>query len=390
MKQILILALLIRLLVMPFFFHPDIKSQYFHFQFLSQGVLNIYQYLDNNKSSLPYQDTFNYLPLTYFTFGITNIVLSPFQAPNFTKWINDWGPNKYDYPNLPFYLLVLKIPYLVIDFLMALILFKLTKSLNLMTFWFLNPINIYLIYILGNFDILPAFLTLLSYYLLQKNRSYLSFFILGLAVAIKFYPLIFIPFYFPYFKKNYKRILLFISPIIISVLPFLFSSYFLNSFLGSGLTQKLLEFKLINIPLFPILYILIFTYSIFKNLPLYISVFLLSLIFFPLVKFHPQWIMWFLPFIYITAYYYPKLSFFSVIYFIFLFLYTILLNDQFLSFGHLVPIDTSFLLVRTPYDIVRYRFLIDPIIIQNYLRILLTVLSIYGLYIYEKSNRHHN
>lgn len=389
-KRVLIIGLIIRLFAMPFFFHPDTKSQYFHFQFLSLGHLNIYEYIASHKTTLPYQDTFNYLPLTYLTFGTINTVLQPLQATGFKDWINDWGPDKYFYPNIPYYLFVLKIPYLILDLSICLILFKITKSSHLSAVWLLNPLNIYLIYVLGNFDILPSFLTLLSLYFLSQKKGYLSLFVIGLAVALKAYPIMFLPFYLPYIKKNIRSAISLFSPIIISILPFLSSSEFINSFLGSGLTQKLLETRILNVPIFPILFIAIFLYSLIKKISIHDSIFLVALVFLPLVKFHPQWLMWFLPSIYISLFHHRHLLKYILLYVFMFFIYVFLFNDQFLSFGHLIPIDPNFLLVRTPYDIIRYRFLIDPSQIQHYIRILFSILSLLISFLYVKTYRHNN
>ena len=127
-KKIIFLAILIRLLVMPFFYHPDIKSQHFHFQFLSKDVFNIYSYLDQNKSELGYKDTFNYLPLTYYTFGLTQTITKPFLGNGFDKWINDWGETRNDYPDIIFYMFFLKIPYLILDIGLAFLLLKTFKN----------------------------------------------------------------------------------------------------------------------------------------------------------------------------------------------------------------------------------------------------------------------
>ena len=48
-KILFIFAIIIRLILTPLFYHPDIKSQNFHFQFLSQGKINVYQFIDENK-----------------------------------------------------------------------------------------------------------------------------------------------------------------------------------------------------------------------------------------------------------------------------------------------------------------------------------------------------
>ena len=179
---------------MPFFYHPDMKTQHFHFQFFSKGVLNIYDYLDKNKPKLGYQDTFNYLPLTYYTFGLTQAITKPFLGHDFNNWINNWGENQNNYPNIICYMFFLKIPYLILDIGLAFLLLKTFKNSKIFYFWLFNPVSIYLIYILGNFDILPSFLTLLSFYFLKKNKLLFSYLSIGIAIALKMYPVIFVPF----------------------------------------------------------------------------------------------------------------------------------------------------------------------------------------------------
>jgi len=162
-KILFIFALILRLIIAPLFYHPDIKTQNFHFQFLSHGVINIYQYLDKNKKFLPYQDTFNYPPLTYLSFSIGQLFLHPILPSDFFSWINDWGPNQNNYPNLFYFMLILKLPYIIFDLGIGFLLYKIygKKILNL---WLFNPLSIYLIYVLANFDIVPVFFTILSFY----------------------------------------------------------------------------------------------------------------------------------------------------------------------------------------------------------------------------------
>ena len=224
-KKVILLAVLIRLLIMPFFYHPDIKSQHFHFQFLSQGIFNIYDYLAQNKSTLGYKDTFNYLPLTYYTLGITQTISKPFLDGNFYQWVNDWGETQNNYPNMIFFMLVLKIPYLVFDILTGLFLYKIYQNKKVLYFWLFNPISIYLIYILGNFDIIPTFLTLLSFYFIKNDKQFWSYLTIGFAIALKMYPIMFLPFLFFYDKKNIfkntKYAVFSLIPLILTILPFL-------------------------------------------------------------------------------------------------------------------------------------------------------------------------
>lgn len=364
-RNIFILALLIRLLIAPFFYHPDIKSQYFHFQFLSEGKTNIYQYLEANRNSLPYRDTFNYLPLTYFTFGSYYSIVKNILPDDFTIWVNDWGPDHEKYINLPIYLLILKLPYILFDLGIGLLIYKLFGH-KLSKFWLFNPIVLYLCYILGNFDVLPSFLSLLAFYFLTRNNFFLLYLSLGFATALKFYPLMLVPFFFFYKIPKFKHLLLFFVPLLLSIIPVSESSAFISAFTGSGLTQKAIELKLLQIPVFPLIYFTIFVYYILKPRQRFFkSIFLLFVVFISTVHFHPQWIIWFLPLIF--PYIYKNLSslFVSTVLFLLIFFYIFLFDDRYLFWNHFLPISNDFSLLNHPYNIIRYRLQIDPAPIQT-------------------------
>ncbi len=390
-KTTITLAILIRLLVMPFFYHPDIKSQHYHFQFFSQGVFNIYDYLDKNKTNLGYKDTFNYLPLTYYTFGITQSISKPFLANNFYLWINDWGENQNNYPNLIFFMLILKLPYLIFDLSIGYLLYKMYNNKKILYFWFFNPISIYLIYILGNFDIVPAFLTLLSFYFIKNNKQFWSYITIGFAIALKMYPIMFVPFLFFYDKKNiFKNIkysLFSIVPLVLSILPFIKQKSFYDSFFGSGLTQKILEFKIIGLPIFPILFIFILIAYLFSKSKYKFEVAILQifLIFIGLVNFHPQWLTWFFPFIiifFISSK--AKEKIFFIVFFTFILVYILLFNDNYLTWGHLIPIDSNFVNLTSPYQFIKLKTIFNPVIIQKNIHNLLLLAGVIGTIYYAK------
>jgi hypothetical protein len=383
LKLIFLLALLLRLILIPFFYHRDIKSQNFHLQYFSQGQLNIYQYIHDHQKSLPYQDTFNYLPLTYLGLGSIQFVLKPLLPLDFFTWVNDWGVNQDNYPNLFYFLLILKVPYIVFDFGIAFLLYKMygKKFLN---FWLFNPFSFYFIYILGNFDVIPVFFSFLSFYYLNLKQEKKSFLFLVIATAFKLYPLILLPFFLFKNYQNLKQIfinsIIFSLPLLFSILPFAFCQPFWDSFFGSGLTQKIFEFNLFKIPVFPALYIGLFSFYLFsktKTLEKYILIiFLLFIIF---VNYHPQWLLWFFPFILKPIFSSKKNTFLFLIITSLSLVYVFLINDQYLFWGHLIPINSNFIFLSTPYDILRYRLFQNPAIIQQYLKYIIGLLSIYYL-----------
>jgi len=391
LKKMVLLAILIRFLIIPFFYHPDIKSQHYHFQFLSKGVLNIYQFISTNKKNLGYSDTFNYLPLTYYTFGSFQALINPFLGSDFNLWLNDWGETKNNNPNINFYMLILKLPYLILDISIAYLLLKIYKQIDLFYLWLFNPISIYLIYILGNFDILPTFLIILSYYYLKKNKLSLSYLSIGIAIALKVYPIIFLPFLFfykkEYFFKHLKYIWISFLPLVLTIIPFVFQNSFLNSFLGSGLTQKILEYKVYNIPLFPVIYTLILLQYIFSKskYKFEIATTLCFLFFISLLNFHPQWIIWFFPFV-LFIYTKSKLSkkIFYILFFLLSFLYIFLINDNYLFWGHLVAIDPIFADITSPYKLIKFKLNQNPDTIRLLIHQLMLFLSVLGFISYAK------
>lgn len=376
---------------MPFFYHPDLKSQHFHFQFFSKGVFNVYEYISENKKELPYKDTFNYLPLTYYTFGLSQTITKPLLGDGFYSWLNDWGEDRNNHVNIIYYMFLLKIPYLILDIGLGILLFKIFKNAKVMYFWFFNPISIYLIYILGNFDILPTFLIVLSYFFLKKRKLLLSYLSIGVAIALKIYPVIFLPFIFFYRPKNilkhFKYAIFSLIPTIVTVLPFINKPTFINSFMGSGLTQKILEYRISGIPIFPVFYLLILINYYFSKskYKFEFAITQLFLIFIGLVKFHPQWIFWFFPFVLFT-FTVSKIrnKLLLILFFILIFIYIFLFDDNFLFWGHLTPIYPLFADLTSPFQLIRQKFLINPIFIQQQIHRVLLFLAIIISFFYVK------
>jgi len=66
-RYLFVFALLVRLLIMPFLYHPDIKIYNFQSSFLSSGVLNIYDFLnEKNKNCLLERNLYINLSLLFF------------------------------------------------------------------------------------------------------------------------------------------------------------------------------------------------------------------------------------------------------------------------------------------------------------------------------------
>lgn len=380
--RVLLMALFVRFLLMPFLYHPDIKSQHFHFYFLSQKVFNIYQYLANSIQNLPYTDTFNYPPLVYFVFGTIQFLLRPFLGGGFINWLFDWGPERIFNPRIFRYLFVLKIPYLILDIITAFLLTQFFKEKKqkqkVFLFWLFNPILLYAIYGLGNFDILPSLLVLLAVLLVLKNKKGLGGLTLGIAVAFKTYPLLFLPFLAILGgKKTKDRIKIFVLGLIpysLTCLPFLNSIAFRQSVLFSGLSQRLFiaavplgfgENLIIFIAALTFLFFLAFhRFSAQKEkiISFFLAILLLA---FSLSHFHPQWIIWILPFLTIVLVRKPSLLFPQTIFYLAFLGVVFLFNDRAQLLGLLSPINPDFVGVPNIFEVLRNKNIIDPFLIQS-------------------------
>lgn len=356
-KYILFWAILLRFLVMPFFFHPDLKDHHQRVNYLyTQGVVNIYEFLRKDSYTKEHNLDFSYPPLTYFTLGFYQYLISPFLGNDFSKWIRDYSDYRYDTSFIFRYLFSLKIIYLIFELLTGLLIYKLLSNSSrrklALSLWFFNPINLYAISAIGQFDIIPAFLSVLSYFLWNNKKALYSGLSLGTAVAFKTYPLLFLPFYLlsKGSLKN-KIILLSTTPGIygITILPFINSKEFQNDVLFSGLSTRIFQLKVFvanhELSIFVVLYLLLIILYVFlrSKIPLYIFFIITLALVFSTTRFHPQWIVWLMP--YLSLAYgednikLKYISLFTVAYFI----YFTFFGDSFLTTGLLSPISTLYL-----------------------------------------------
>ncbi len=348
-KTVFLLAILIRVLMMPFFFHPDLKTQNFHGSFLPLGVLNIYQFVADNKQTLPYKDTFNYPPLTYYFLGTWNLVASPFLGDSYRQWIMNWNTDWYTSWDIFKLLFILKIPNLFFDLLTGalLCLFLDPKfQKRALVLWFFNPISLYIIYAISNFDIVPTFLTILSVYFYKKTKFLSSGISLGVGVSLKIFPLLYLPFLvLPLLIHKKIKDAAWILVGVLSVVflsDFLFLSYLPKVF-NSGLTIRVLDLKIPTtpIPVFFVVYVAIIIYSLIKKSSweniCFFSLFL-TLSIMGISKFQIQWLVWTIPLFILFAVKNSKLLVFFIPVFLG-YIFTILnFDDRFLTLGILSPI----------------------------------------------------
>ena len=196
---IVVLAIILRLLISAITYHSDIQTSDLASYVLSKGyVLSFYDYFpklspeDMALRTFP-NFNFNYPPAVYFVLGIFSLIFSIFVSNTF--FINFLFKTQLALPSFEIYihLLTLKIPFLIFDLLTAYSLAKLftnpkQKTMALIL-WLFNPISIYASYMMGQFDVIPVFFTVLSIYFVAKKRLSLAALALGGGIAFKLYPI---------------------------------------------------------------------------------------------------------------------------------------------------------------------------------------------------------
>jgi Gpi18-like mannosyltransferase len=357
-----LVALLLRLILMPIASHPDIWSlnsaRYF---FVEKGEWNVYDYLaslpaDHVWSKNYGQNYFTYPPLSYFTSSFFSFFLKPFYQPEITPWVMKNYPNIYGSASISRHLFLFKLPYLFFDFGIAYLLCKLfskeKEKKAAFALWLFNPASLYSAYLVGQFELQPLFFVVLSLFLAKKEKPTWAAVALGVGGAYKMFPLFFLPILaFSLGKTLLAKTRLFIYgllPFVLSVLPFLGSPFFRQLVLFSNQSQKFLHMSLPlsgaeAIYLFIFLWGLVFFISYYQRQKKHLWLYFLSimLIFFSLTHYHPQWFVWLTPLLVIqlvkTKF---KLSFLTVFMF-FSWLVITLCFESSLNYGLFVPLNPT-------------------------------------------------
>ena len=282
---ILIIGVALRIVLASVTFHTDMLAFKLGGEIIASGkIFNLYDFSNQNIAVL------NYPPPIYWVHGLVNFLFGRILAIG----------------------LLIKLPYLVFDLLIGYLLFKLftqrRQAMIAFGLWIVNPVSIYATYMMGQFDIIPTFFTLLAIYLVTKDKLKLAALALGGGVAFKLYPIfLIIPLLIlgKTIWDKFKLGILALAPYILSITPYIGSASFRSTALFASQTDKSLY---ANIPvsggeailLFPVsvflFYLLIWNKTINKeNLwKLYLIPLLLFFIF---THYHPQWLIWVTPFL---------------------------------------------------------------------------------------------
>ena len=277
---ILVVAIVLKVFLANATFHPDLMAFQLGGRLVGEGkILDLYDYSSQVA-------VFNYPPMIYWFFGF-------FSFLGGMPWL-------------------LKLPYLIFDLFLGLILFKLAKEKKalILGLWMFNPISLYATYMMGQFDIIPTFFTILSIYLVTKNKLNMAALALGFGIAFKLYPIfLLVPLVIlgKTIWDRFKLGILAVLPYLLSIAPYINSTSFKSTALLANQTSKSLYASIQvsggqAIFLFPasliFFYFLIWNKNLSKEF--FWKIYLIPLLlFFIFTHYHPQWLIWTVPFLFL-------------------------------------------------------------------------------------------
>lgn len=315
-----LIALLIRLLFLPFACHADLLSTYYRSNLLMTGEISIFFGL--NELS----EYFQALTLFIFQAWIPRIIWSPDWGSPIgfgTASVVDWM-EFVSFETVFQYITIFKMPYLIFDLLCVVLLYYIfheneESRVIALSAWVACPVLIYAAYIFSRYETIAFFFILLSLFCVKIRKNRFAVFALGTAVLIRMYPLMLLPFYVVILEEDlHERIKLAtigVIPLIISYISkritiqpiFVSSTVFdpVNSF-----SRHLLELRIGDISLFLISYLLILGISVyyirhnrketgeFEALVSFGLLLLISMyLFAPYMAIKTSWFSWILPFL---------------------------------------------------------------------------------------------
>ncbi len=321
----LIIGIVLRLILMLVGFHDDLRAIVFggYLAVIQGRLFSFYDYLPNlspaNRLLSAFEPyLFIYPPLAYIIPGIFLFLLSP--LINF-DFLMDYvlTPRNYlgSWP-LMRHLFLFKVPYLVFDMAAGYFLSRLFKKENqqkALIFWLLNPISLYAGFTMGQLEIFPIFFVILAVYLaLKQDKRGLAAAALGIGGAFKLFPLLLIPIFgFVLGSKIWPRLKLILIGFGIYgliILPyFLLSPGYRRSALLAGQADKMFYMQLPvtaaeGLPIFSLIYFLIVLMAYYQKgvfakpkTGIWAGGFGVLGLFYSLTHYHPQWFLWFTPFL---------------------------------------------------------------------------------------------
>jgi hypothetical protein len=393
-----LIGLLIRLVLLPFFFQRDILSTY---QRAAQTVFNGILGADFQQFLIHLLHSGYLFLIKPLIPNLDNLAKILLNTNTWTSWI-DFNSNIYVYRILALF----KFPYLVLDFACIFILIRLIydkeplKRLKVFKFWMFNPLVIFITYIFARHEIIAIFIALLALLLAKYNRKYWSIILMAIGVAMRFFPIMILPLLIIFLARKKKDYIILFS---IGILGLLALEGFSHLYFGRSVIFSLLnaeQFNYIISAKLPLIihdnififiaayFILIFSFLHHKNrtFELFLNYSgMVYLLYVAISFFHPQYLMWTIPFIILVFVRKNSLYYYHLLQFALLMIVLIYWGDLVTKFLF-APIDIQYVLYTAgPIPIIN-RFY-DPVKFVNIFRSIFTAVSLWMMYLIYKDNR---
>ena len=186
-------AVLLRLLLMPFFSHVDLYSEYRRVFYVLQNGL----FLENSYRYVTFSIELIFAAFSQLFINVTEGLFHLSNPARSTSGLTDYHFFLTD-PNVFRHLFFFKLPYLIFDIATALVIWRFIdepkyKRIALLL-WLFNPVTIFATYIFGRFEVFGLFFLALTALQLKQDRLLISSVTFGLALLCREINLLFVPF----------------------------------------------------------------------------------------------------------------------------------------------------------------------------------------------------
>jgi len=395
-----LIGLLIRFIFLPFLYMRDLLSIY---QRAAETVFA------SNIGADFHQMLTNFIHSAYL-FIIKSIVpaineLSPvlLEKDTWVSWIN--FNSAY---NVFTAVALFKILYLIFDLACMFLILRLSfdgepeKRLRVFKFWMFNPIVIFVLYIFARHDIIGILATIAALLLAKNNRKYWAIIVLAIGIAIRFFPIMLLPLLVLYLARSKKDYVI-LSLVGISGL----AAVELFSYLafGRSVIFSLLNTQFFNYILWPKLELVTGSHgSIFIFIAAYTVIILsflhikkksfdilinygaiIYLAYVGLCFFHPQYVLWTVPFLVIIFVRRKTLVYYHWFQFILMLLLLLYWGPLVITFIF-APMDYRFFIYLPSLNSI-IRLFYDDANFVNIFRSIFTGVSLWMVYLIYKDNK---
>jgi hypothetical protein len=311
------IAVLLRLVIAATTYHPDLRAAEFaSFTVVEMGSgWRLYDVLPNLPPDDPIYKALgptelNYPPLAWLAPSVFRLILRPLMNPQVDLMIMTNVEKLFGTTQLMWHLVLLKLPLLTADLLVAWLLTFYFSARNKKTLvfllWLFNPLTLYATFAVGQIDIWPVLTTVAAGIFLIKNRPVFACFLLGVGGGYKLFPLLLllptVLLFGQNIKEKIKLIGVGLGTYLLIIFPFVLTSPGYRAYsLATPQIDKMLFAKIMvsgdqYISLFVVGLLVICAFSSYTRRAywsIYWSVMLLLL--FSVTHYHPQWFLWLTP-----------------------------------------------------------------------------------------------